>query len=449
MEIFQTIWTALTTENELLTTIICIPFSFIESALTILLSNQLLNLKLTRKNILLFTFLIPVISMLTNLCFNNTIKVIITLISIPLFAVIVFRINFFKGLLIEFLPVIIMLVSETIWFGFFKVTFNISPEEMSITPLFRLAMAFLDYFSIFIIYILCKKLGFNITLLDNMPKRFKTVITTNFIIGLIAVITQVYLITFYSETLPFFITIVGLLSLLAYFFISMYNLANISKLAITTTDLEQEKENNRILKEMENELSGFRHDFSNIMCTIGGYIQVNDMEGLSKYYYQSQKDAMKINNLGALNSDVINNPAVFILISSKYSKALEAGIEMNINVFLDLNNLNMKIYEFTRILGILLDNAIEAAKECNEKIINIEIRKDSRRNRQLLIIENTYQNKDVDTEKIFEKKYSTKPGNSGLGLFEVRQILKRNTNLNLFTTKNDKFFKQQLEMYNI
>ena len=122
---------------------------------------------------------------------------------------------------------------------------------------------------------------------------------------------------------------------------------------------------------------------------------------------------------------------------------------MNINVFFDLNTLSMKVYEFTRILGILLDNAIEAAVESSEKIINIEIRKDSTRHRQLLIIENTYANKNINTEKIFEKNYSTKPKNSGLGLWEVRQILKKNNNLNLFTTKNEKFFKQQLEIYTI
>ena len=51
--------------------------------------------------------------------------------------------------------------------------------------------------------------------------------------------------------------------------------------------------------------------------------------------------------------------------------------------------------------------------------------------------------------KIYEKKYSNKAKNSGIGLWEVRQILKKNNNLNLFTTKDNKFFKQQLEMYNI
>ena len=66
---------------------------------------------------------------------------------------------------------------------------------------------------------------------------------------------------------------------------------------------------------------------------------------------------------------------------------------------------------------------------------------------QLLIIENTYTNKDVNTDKIFGKGYSTKKGNTGLGLWEVRQILNRNNNLNLFTTKNDEFFTQQFEIF--
>ena len=35
----------------------------------------------------------------------------------------------------------------------------------------------------------------------------------------------------------------------------------------------------------------------------------------------------------------------------------------------------------------------------------------------------------------------------GLGLWEVRKILNKNNNLNLFTSKDNKFFKQQLEIY--
>lgn len=114
---------------------------------------------------------------------------------------------------------------------------------------------------------------------------------------------------------------------------------------------------------------------------------------------------------------------------------------------LDLNTLKMKIYEFARILGILLDNAIEASSECDEKIINITFRNDTKNNRQLITIENTYNNQDIDMEKIFEKGVSEKENHTGLGLWEVRKILKKNTNANLFTSKTDKFFSQQLELY--
>ena len=69
----------------------------------------------------------------------------------------------------------------------------------------------------------------------------------------------------------------------------------------------------------------------------------------------------------------------------------------------------------------------------------------------MFIIENTYSNKDVNIERIFEKGYTSKTekdnNNHGLGLFEVRKILKKNNNLNLFTTKDNKLFKQQLEIY--
>ena len=56
----------------------------------------------------------------------------------------------------------------------------------------------------------------------------------------------------------------------------------------------------------------------------------------------------------------------------------------------------MKIYEFTRILGILLDNAIEAASECENKIIHVSFRKEQNRRRLLVIIDNTYNQTSYD-----------------------------------------------------
>ena len=227
------------------------------------------------------------------------------------------------------------------------------------------------------------------------------------------------------------------------------SILNISKLEITSRDLKQSQLYNKTLTVLHDNIRAFKHDFHNIVHALGGYIDTEDIEGLKKYYQQLLNDCQCTNNLTGLSPSTINNPAIYNVLASKYHKADELGIKINLEVFLDLNEIesHMKIYEFARILGILFDNAIEATKECDKKLINLTIRKDLNKNRLLLIVENTYKNKDVDTEKIYEKGFSTKPGNSGLGLWKVRQILIRNNNLNLFTTKNDEYFKQQLEIY--
>ena len=63
-------------------------------------------------------------------------------------------------------------------------------------------------------------------------------------------------------------------------------------------------------------------------------------------------------------------------------------------------------------------------------------------------VENTYNNKDVDIDKIYEKGYSKKENHTGLGLWEVNKIISKHKNITRFTYKTDKFFKQQIEIYN-
>lgn len=449
MEIFQTIWTALTTENELLATILLLPETFLENTISMLLFTTLLNISSNKSQKIKYVLIISILGNICNLILPNPYRSFVNLGSIFLCIKFIFKVHILKSILCTVSPILIAVLCESIIIKLSFILFDFDITNITSYPLYRLLVVLSVQILSFIVYLLIKYFKVQISNLENMSKKSKRIFLLNILFAIVAIAIQFLITGFYLNRLPIYIVIFSNLSLIAYFLLSIYSLTKTTQLELTSLNLEQEKENIKILKDMQDDLHGFRHDFSNIMCTIGGYVQVKDMDGLSKYYSQIQKDVNKVNNLGALNPETINNPAIFVLISSKYSKALELGIEMNINVFLDLNTLNMKIYEFTRTLGILLDNSIEAAKDCDEKIINIEIRKDTKRNRQLLIIENTYTNKDIDTEKIYEKKYSTKAGNSGLGLWEVRQILKKNNNLNLFTTKDNKFFKQQLEMYNI
>lgn len=449
MEIFQTIWTALTNENELLSRIVFIPITFLETYINMLLFTTLLKINASKSNKLKYFLFVSIFGTTFNILIPNPYRSFINLALMLICTKVFFNTKVIKTILAVIVPILVTVLCESIMTKILSSIIDFNSLAFISVPIYRLSMGLCIQFLAFIIYMFIKYSKLQISIWDSISIKSKHIILLNLLLAITSIIIQFLITGFYLDKLPIYIVIFSNISLIAYFLLSIYSLTKTTQLEITSLSLEQEKEANRILKASQDELHGFRHDFSNIMCTIGGYVLVSDMDGLKKYYSQIQKDITKINNLSALNPDRINNPAVFVLISSKYSKALELGIEMNINVFLNLNTLNMKIYEFTRTLGILLDNAIEAAKECDVKNINLEIRKDSARNRQILLIENTYKNKDIDTEKIYDKNFSTKKGNSGLGLWEVRKILKRNTNLNLYTTKNQEFFRQQLEMYNI
>lgn len=447
MEIFQTIWTALTTQNVELTKLLLFPFHFLEGFVFMLLITSILNVIISRKRKLLYAFALSLCSILTRYIIPAPYNTFINMCLFLLSNIYILKIGILKSILGLLIPFIITIVYESFASKIYYFIFNINYADGMNIPIHRIIGNIFMYLYILCIYYILKYFKFTFSKLEirNSRKKHLLIITTIFAMVLIA--TQLYIITFYANVLPFFIIIISVISLLTYILISLYTTYTVSKLETTSISLEESQLYNKTLEILQDNTKAFRHDFSNILIGMIGYMDKNDMEGLKKYHNQLLEDIKQVNNLTTLNPKVVNNPGVYNILASKYHKADNLGIKINLEVFLDLNDLDMKIYEFTRILGILMDNAIEATSECEEKIVNVSIRKNSRKHMQLLVIENTYKNKDIDTEKIYEKGYSTKPNNTGLGLWEVRQILKKNNNLNLFTSKNNKYFSQQLEIY--
>lgn len=447
MEFLQTIWTALTTQNEELITLFSVPLTFIEITVTMLFFTTILNISAARDQKAIYVLSAATSVILIN---NFVPKPLCTYICMAIFFVLIllfFKTNILKTLIAIILTFMVTSVLEMFFLRIYLIFFKTSYINVTTIPIYRFSMAIFIYLVIFLLYKLISYFKFNITLIENMNLSNKIFLFLNFLLALISICAQFYLGTFYNDNLPFLIVLLSMISLIAYFFISIYSLTRTTKLEIATRDLESEKLYNKSLTILHDSIRCFRHDFSNMVSAIGGFISSNDMDGLKSYYSELLADCQTINNLSTLSPEVINNPAVYSLLTAKYHRADESGIKINLEIFLDLNTINMKIYEFTKILGILMDNAIEAASECDDKIVNLIMRNDRKHSRQLLIIENTYKDKNIDTEKIYEKSYSTKPNNTGLGLWEVRKILKKNRNLNLFTTKDDVLFKQQLEIY--
>lgn len=446
-EIFKTIWTSLTTENPNMITIISIPLTFLEAFISMLLFITVLNIKSTLKQKVLYVISMSLFSILSGLIIPNPFNAFFNVLVIFLLNIFIFKISILKGVLALIIPFITIAFLDSIFAKIYFSLFNIDYIEATTIPIHRFGSAISMYLIMFLIYLILNFFKLNFGKLNISDKKRKYLLVFNVIFATILIALQIYVTYFYSSVLPFYIVLMSLIGLLTYIIISLYTTFTVSKLETTSTNLEEAQLYNNTLEILQDNTRAFRHDFANILQGMVGYMDNNDMDGLKKYYSQLVDDIQTSNNLTTLSPKVVNNPAIYNVLATKYHKADSLGIKIHLEAFLDMNDLHMKIYEFTRVLGILMDNAIEASSECENKIINVTFRNDSKKHMQLLTIENTYKDKEVDTDKIFEKGYSTKEGNTGLGLWEIRQILKKNNNLNLFTTKNSEYFTQQFEIY--
>ena len=449
MNTLQTIWSVLTVPNEILVKILAIPLTYLDAYIGMLFFTSILNIDVTKKQKIVYVLLYATIGNILTFIIPTSYTVFINILVWPIIIFFVMKTTVIKSLLAEIITLLITSTLEFLFANIFLNLFGITSAMIMVVPSYRLIVVLSIYLIMFLLTKLINTFKVNVQIFDNMSIKTKVLLIINALLIVLVLAMQFYLLRFYSASMPTIITLISIVGLIAYFGVSLYSMINVSKLENTKIDLENANNTIHSLTILHDQVRSFKHDFDNMVNSIGGYVVNEDIEGLKKYYNQLLEECNKTNNLYALSPAVINHPAIYHLLATKYYEADHKNIQINLDVFLDLNEIEerMKIYDFTRILGILLDNAIDAAVECNKKIINVTFRKEMINNMIAVIIQNTYSNKDVDTETIYQKGVSSKANHSGLGLWKIRQILMRNNNLNLFTTKNDEFFTQQFEIF--
>ena len=356
MEVLNNVWTALTTPNEGLINVSSIPIiCFIELPLIMYMFIYFLNISANKYKKFMYIFLMTIVSILSNFFIPEPINVIFNY-CLALFIIkLIFKLNFLKSFIAMIVPAVTFALVNVLLMNPFISLSNITYDQIITVPIYRYLYLLCTYslFALIVIFLKYKK--FALIILEEFDIKTKSILFINLIFGFISIILQLFLTVYYINALPVLITVISSISLLSYFGISIYSLTRVTKLVIKTQELENAEAYNRSLSILHDNVRGFKHDFDNIVATIGGYVKTNDMEGLKKYYYQLEDDCQRVNNVAALNPNLINNPGIFYLLSSKYHEADSKNIKINLEIFLDLNSLNMKIYEFSRILGILLD----------------------------------------------------------------------------------------------
>lgn len=222
--------------------------------------------------------------------------------------------------------------------------------------------------------------------------------------------------------------------------------------------IERLKLNNQELikysKSNEKTVTDYRklhHENKNKLIIIKNMINPTNQE-LKKYVNYLINEQNKIKNKWLNELRYIPLPEIKNFLNYKINilEKLNANIELFISE--QLSNLNPKdfdvidINKINTIIGVLIDNIIEAIQLSKEKIVSINI---YIHNKTInIILANNFENK-IDLNKIDNLGYSTKGKRRGIGLSLVKDIIKSTKNLELETKIEETFFIQHLKIKNI
>lgn len=201
---------------------------------------------------------------------------------------------------------------------------------------------------------------------------------------------------------------------------------------------------------MQKEIAGFKHDIKNIWISFSEIIRSEDI-ALIESEFNEIKKALKVKlvNTDTASHDLSNlqNGVVKGLLHQKAILAKQQGISIQIDIQNVINQICMDKLDFVRVLGILLDNAIEEAVESKKKNLVVGIVCEEKH--IITEIINSTDRKHIPINNIFKYGYSTKEGEDrGKGLAVVSDIIEETSNVELKTECSNNSFSQSLKIWN-
>lgn len=242
-----------------------------------------------------------------------------------------------------------------------------------------------------------------------------------------------------SGTGLFFLIIIGLLLFTA----SKMQKEALIKQRLSEYDTLQEYTNK--LETVYQELRIARHDYSNILSTLYGFIEADNLNGL-RIYFKNHLTGVKETfapsdyELGLLSN--IHIPELKGLFVSKLIHALHLKLKLHIDIPHEILHIHMDILDVVRILGIYLDNAIEAADTSSERLLHLSFWDDGQS--CCITIGNSCSAESLPLGRISEFGYSTKGENRGIGLFQAERILCHYPDICVRTAFENHYFTQTL-----
>ena len=201
------------------------------------------------------------------------------------------------------------------------------------------------------------------------------------------------------------------------------------------------------IEAMFDELRSFRHDYHNVLISLNQSIKTKDLSVIEDTYTRIlETEGIVLEDehyaLGKLNN--LKTLPIKGIFSTHIIQAWQKNIPVHLEIEDIIQDEPIEVLDYVRITSILLDNAIEAAEDAENPFVTIVFLKNKKEKEIQLTIENSCSDEPIDIVRIFDKDFSTKGKNRGLGLATIQTILQNYTNLSLQTEYQDGVFRQIL-----
>lgn len=210
------------------------------------------------------------------------------------------------------------------------------------------------------------------------------------------------------------------------------------EMRLQENDLQQLTEYNRELENNMENIRNIKHDIKNLFLTMGGFVDKSGDEEMKVFYAENivpfANQELQKNDLYMKLSNV-HDESMKSFLYFKIMQGIDQNVDMDLQVQLDNtdNSFCMGQIDLIRILGILLDNAMEEAKICNGTVVT-SIKEDERE--YVFSISNTV--RPQTREKGVIPGTTDKGLGRGNGLLIVNKLIRKYKNVLL-----NSFFKEE------
>lgn len=272
-----------------------------------------------------------------------------------------------------------------------------------------------------LIYFVVRRIKFNFAFINR--KREKQILWVVYVLFLLLFTwPNVIGLEQNRRTLSNGVEIYNLMLFILFFLYNLIYIRSLLKMASISQQLEVQQLYSATLEKSSNDLRGFKHDFVNILNTIGGLADIGNLDALQTYMQNLSVKFLKISTTDIVNTSLKDNPILYGVMLSKMSLAEVSGIEFRTCIQSTVNLKYCDPVDFSRMIGILLDNALESAEESEQKRVDFSL--SAKHGLYTIVVRNSCVDA-VSTQNIFKRGFTTKKNHSGIGLSQIEEIIKK------------------------